>query len=231
MLRLRGMMLLAALSGIVGTVGIARGATTLQGVDFSTMITPNQNISDSIFHYGVTGSPTGGSFGLGNYPANQYGTNQQIIQIAGGVRSLLPTYTYFGLYSVQIGTNGPITYGIAVAINNASYSTAAGETFDQLFQTNVDAAYNDGNLHTEADLVTQFLNNGVADSAFTTGITNTSAADIPYGQIAPLVLFSTGTLGGTIEATTTDVPEPMSASLLSFGGMLLLSRRRNPMGV
>src|ERR1700722_8076971 len=81
MLRLRGMMSLAALSGIVGTVGFARGATTLQGVDFSTMITPNQNISDSIFHYGVTGSPTGGSFGLGNYPANQNGTNKQIIQI------------------------------------------------------------------------------------------------------------------------------------------------------
>lgn len=130
--------------------------------------------------------------------------------------------------SVQVGTNGPISYGIAVAINNAAYSTAAGESFDQLFQTNVDAAYNDGNLHTEADLVTQFLDNGVADSAFTAGITNAPAADIPYGQTAPLVLFSTGVLGGTINVTAADVPEPIAASLLAFGEMLLLRRRRNP---
>jgi hypothetical protein len=77
--------------------------------------------------------------------------------------------------------------------------------------------------HTEADLINDFLTTGTAEAGFTTGITNTTAADIPYGAQGVLVLYSNGTNGGTMSVTAS--PEPASAGMLCVAGLLMLRRR------
>ncbi|HZZ41607.1 MAG TPA: hypothetical protein VFE58_01595 [Tepidisphaeraceae bacterium] len=217
------------LAGIIGMVGFAqhgRASVAASFFQFDVTATPSQALSDSVLHYSTRDNPSGNTISLGDYPANIATDNRNIVVAPfGGIATLEPSYTWFSLYSVTEAGLAPV-YGIAVAINNSAYATLGGATFDSLFDTNVDAAYNDGQSHTEADLINQFLTNGSPDAAFTTGISNTSEAEIPYGQSGPIVFFSTGTLGGTIEATVVQVPEPGVIGVVVGGVMGLVSRRR-----
>ena len=195
----------------------------LEPVQFNVSINPTQGLSDLTLHYSTQSDSVGMNVTrFANVPANQLSQVSTVADIPGGVVNLLPTWTSFSLYSVQ--TAGlPPTYGICVAINQADYPFAAGQNFDQLFGMNIDAAFNDGNTHTEQDLINEFLTTGQADANFTAGITNTPAADIPYGAEGILVLYSNGTAGGTM--TVTASPEPASAGMLGAAGLLMLRRR------
>jgi hypothetical protein len=225
-MRPRTALLLTALAALFGFGQRCNASFIVNHLLFDVTGTPTTSISDSLFHYATQADPGGSTLDFGNYPAN-VATDTQIVGVIGAGDTLAPTWTWFGLYSVTQTGLAPV-YGIAIALNTTAYDNLGSETFDQLFDTNVDAAYNNGQSYTEADLINQFLTNGVADAAFTAGISATPAAQIPYGQSGPIVLFSEGTDGGTIEATVTMVPEPASLGLFAAAAVGLSLRRRRP---
>ena len=226
MVRAGGLVVLMGVAGFVGFVHSSSGsAVPEEGVQFTVTADPLADLSDSILRYGIGNNGAGGTVPIGNFPANSKNSISAVAQIPDGVLNLLPTYTYFSLYTVTSG-NQLISQGIAVAINESDYADAASKTFDEEFGTNIDAAFNDGQTHTEADLIQEFDNTGMADADFTAGISNTPAAEIPYGGEGPLVLYSDGTNGGTIEVTAAPVPEPAGAKVIGALGVFLVWRNR-----
>ncbi|MDB5300003.1 MAG: hypothetical protein JWO87_1666 [Phycisphaerales bacterium] len=224
MLRKSNIVLMGIVLAGCGLARVAQASQPLaEPVQFNLSINPTQGLSDLVLHYSTQTDSAGLNLTrFSNFPADHISQVSAVADIPGGIANLLPTWTSFSLYSVQVQGFAP-TYGICVAINPADYPSAAGQNFNQLFGMNINAAFNDGQTHTEADLINEFLTTGQADANFTAGITNTPAADIPYGGSGILVLYSNGAYGGTMSVSV--APEPASAGMFCAAGLLVLGRR------